>query len=131
MMIEQLDELGKTEVSHLTMEEIEEIKRDLEKQGYTTKFEMTDRDYLVLVEKKIRVYTIHARFYEGNTNIVEVMSEDEFTRYCQDDCEDWEHWDDYDYTSFTSWEEFEKYEELYFVDDKHQQKMKKILMEGK
>jgi hypothetical protein len=128
MMIEQLDELGRVEVGDLTMEKIEEIKRDLDLQGYVTKFQSTDKDYLVLVEKKPRAYCIHHRFYEGDTNIVEVMSEDEFNRYCH---EDWEDWDDYDYTSFTSLEEFEQYEELYFVDDKLYEKMKKILMEGK
>ena len=127
-IIEQLDELGKTEVSHLTMEEIEEIKRDLEKQGYTTKFEITNRDYLVLIEKKPRVYCIHSKFYENNTHIFDVLSEDEFNLYCQEDLDN-DCWDDY--TSFTNWEEFEQYEELYFVDAYHQQKMKKILMEGK
>jgi hypothetical protein len=106
------------------MEEIEEMKRDLEKQGYTTKFQSTDKDYLVLVEKKPRVYCMHSKFYEGDTNILDVLSEDEFNRH------KWE-WIECDYTSFTSWEEFQQYEELYFVDDKHQQKMKKILMEGK
>ena len=57
-IIEQLDELGRVEVGDLTMEEIEEMKRDLEKQGYVTKFEMTDRDYLVLVEKKPKMKKI-------------------------------------------------------------------------
>ena len=127
-IIEQLDELERVEVGDLTMEEIEEMKRGLEKKGYTTNFEMTDRDYLVLVEKKPRLYCINHRLYEGDTHIFDELSEDEFNRYCH---EDWEDWDDYDYTSFTSLEEFEQYEELYFVDVYHQQKMKKILMEGK
>ena len=126
MMIEQLNKTGRVEVKG-TEKEIEEMKRDLDLQGYTTKFEMTDKDYLVLVEKKPRVYCIHHRFYEGDTNILDVMSEDEFNRYCQEDLD----WDNYDYTSFTSISEFEQYEDLYFVDDKHQQKMIKILMEGK
>ena len=130
MMIEQLNKAGRVEVNG-TEKEIEEMKKNLDLQGYVTKFQSTDKDYLVLVEKKPRVYCIHHRFYEGDTHILEVMSEDEFTRYCQDDCEDWEQWEDYDYTSFTNWDEFEQYESLYFLDDKHQQKMKNILMEGK
>jgi len=47
--IEHLQEMGKTDVSHLSTDKIVKLQIKLKQLGYNTSLKMSDRDYLIRI----------------------------------------------------------------------------------